>query len=149
MTTAPPTSPIIMTDPMDMSVLVEALPTLSQRRVEDPTSNYALEITQQYEFRCGRCGLGYRGDWYHLNHTRCFFCMRFQSPSITRYALLYETQWYFIQSGQDDARSFYATYFELLHRWADHYHIPVTPKDIEYQTYLIQFVDAYDPPLHK
>jgi len=140
MTTAPPPSPIIMADPMDMSGLIETLPSL--RTSHDD----ALEIARNHKFRCGRCGLGYRSDWYHFNQSRCFFCMRFQSPSITRYALLYETQWYFIQSGQDDAHAFYATYFELLHRWADHYQIPVTSKDIEYQTYLIQFVDAYDPP---
>jgi len=137
MTKAPPSSPIRMADLMDMTNMLEALPPLSE--------NSALEKARRHEFRCGRCGLKYRSEWYHYPQSRCFFCMRFQSPSITRYSLLYETQWYFIQSGQDDARIFYATYFNLLHRWADHYKIPITEKDIKYQTYLIQFLDDYDP----
>jgi hypothetical protein len=134
-TRAPPPSPVIMARSIDMSDLLQALPPLRP----------ATEIHYP-EFRCGRCDLHYKPDWFHFPQSRCFFCMRFQSPSITRYALLYETQWYFIQSGQDDARTFYGTYFELLHRWADRYHIPITSKDIQYQTYLIQFLDEYDPP---
>lgn len=140
MTSAPPSSPVMTDsnmDTIDLSDLLDALP-------PPVTASYSIPT-----FRCGKCELRYEPDWFHFPQSRCFFCMRFQSPSITRYALLYETKWYFIQSGKDDAREFYATYFDLLHRWADRYQIPVTSREIQYQTYLIQFLDDYDPPRRK
>jgi hypothetical protein len=62
--------------------------------------------------------------------------MRFRSPTLTRYALLYETQWYFIQSGETDPHEYYATYFALLHRWADQKRLPLTQREADYQEYL-------------
>jgi hypothetical protein len=46
---------------------------------------------------------------------------------------LYETPWYFIQSGETDAPAYYATYFTLLHRWADQRQLPFTAQEARYQ----------------
>jgi hypothetical protein len=130
MTHAPPPSPHLQhrtllpititdpADPMDLSSLSHALP-----RIRSPF------------FRCHRCNGDYVPEWYHTEQSLCFFCVRFRTPT-TRYALLYETQWFFIQSGNDDSYRFYMTYINLLHRWADHFHLPHTLEEKRYEAYL-------------
>ena len=108
---------------MDLSDLRRALP-----RTRTPTQPYIQPLLY-----CAHCNQRYEPAWYDPTHHRCFFCMRFRSPSVTRYALLYETQWYFIQSGEDDPYDYYATYFALLHRWADQKRIPFTEREARYQ----------------
>lgn len=131
--TVPPNSPTTM-DTMDLSSLREALPSPSP----SPSPSFPRHL-------CQHCDLHYLPYWYDYNHHRCFFCMRFRSPHITRYALLYETQWFFIQSGEDEPRVYYTTYFELLHRWADRKRIPFTQREADYQTYLLHMLDYSDP----
>jgi hypothetical protein len=67
--------------------------------------------------------------------------MRFRTPNVTRYALLRETQWYFIQSGEDDPHRFYETYFYYLHRWADRFCPPITAHDRVFQQELIRSLE--------
>lgn len=110
---------------MDFSALREALPSIRD------TTRY-----QQTLLFCAQCNQCYEPSWYDRDRRRCFFCMRFRSPTLTRYALLYETQWYFIQSGETDPHKYYATYFALLHRWADQKQLPLTQREAEYQEYL-------------
>jgi hypothetical protein len=93
---------------------------------------------------CQHCDLRYELQWFHRSQDRCFFCMRFRTPNMTRYALLYETQWYFIQSGEQDARLFYESYFYYLHRWADRFHLPFTDREAQYQADLLR--DLPSPP---
>lgn len=112
-------------DPMDLSALERALPVPSRSSL--PTG---------HTIYCANCNLRYAPNWYHHEPRRCFFCMRFRSPQVTRYALLYETPWYFIQSGETDAHEYYTTYFTLLHRWADQRRLPFTAREAEYQEYL-------------
>jgi hypothetical protein len=140
MIVAPPNSPHptsmnpsdTVLDSMDLSALSRALPTVSTV----PTTTSRRPTYRLPLLYCAHCNQRYLPFWYDLTHYRCFFCMRFRSPNITRYALLYETQWYFIQSGEDDPHVYYATYFELLHRWADQRQLPFTPREAEYQEYL-------------
>jgi len=87
--------------------------------------------------QCTACSLAYHRTWYHPSNRRCFFCMRFNG-NITRYALLRETEWFFIQSGEGNARAYYETYITLLHRWADIFRLPYTPKDLSFQVELLQ-----------
>jgi len=122
---APPT-----VSSMDLSALERALPSLPSL---SSSEHRPLPGPTMY---CAHCSLRYEPYWYHHDNHQCFFCVRFRSPKVTRYALLYETQWYFIQSGESEAREYYATYFALLHRWADQRHIPFTQRDAEYQDYL-------------
>ncbi len=64
--------------------------------------------------------------------------MRFRTPNLTRYALLRETEWFYLQSGESDPVLFYETYMGLLHRWADRHRMPFTPKDKTYQDDLLR-----------
>ena len=66
--------------------------------------------------------------------------MRFRTENLTRYALLRETEWFYLQSGESDPVHYYEIYMGLLHRWADHYRLPFTPKDRAYQMELLQSV---------
>ena len=125
---APPMSAPSALDPMDLSALERALPVPSRSSL--PTST---PIPTMY---CANCNLRYAPEWYHHEPRRCFFCMRFRSPQVTRYALLYETPWYFIQSGEAEPHDYYTTYFALLHRWADQRRLPFTTREAEYQEYL-------------
>lgn len=135
---APPNSVMDTTNSMDLTSLRQALPTVTAS--SRPARRYSLPT-----HLCNQCSLHYLPYWYDYSHHRCFFCMRFRSPNITRYALLYETQWFFIQSGEDEARSYYTTYFDLLHRWADQKRIPFTQREANYQTYLLQMIEQSDP----
>ncbi len=110
---------------MDLSALREALPSVRN------TTRYRQPL-----LFCAQCNQRYEPAWYDHDHRRCFFCMRFRSPKVTRYALLYETQWYFIQSGETDPHEYYTTYFTLLHRWADQKQLPFTQQEADYQEYL-------------
>ena len=146
----PPPSPILsyrtMTDTnmdtgtkkntMDLSALSHALPSLSSFH----SSSHSPILFRNPTFHCAECALPYYPKWFHVGHSRCFFCMRFRSPNVTRYALLYETQWYFIQSGEDDSYAYYTEYMELLHRWADTKKLPLTQREYEYQLYLLSSV---------
>lgn len=127
-----------ITDSMDLSSLRNTLPSI-------PSSNTNLSShANLYNYMthlCNHCNLRYLPYWYNSDHQLCFFCIRFRSPYITRYALLYETEWFFIQSGEDDARMYYSSYFELLHKWADQKHIPFTKRDHEYQKYLLDMLE--------
>ena len=128
---------------MDLSSLLMALPAVqAQSQVQSlHNGSYRLNTLRPPNY-CQHCDLRYENEWYHRSHNRCFFCMRFRTPNITRYALLYETEWYFIQSGEQDALRFYETYFYYLHRWADRFSIPLTSREARYQEELIWSLGA-------
>jgi hypothetical protein len=92
---------------------------------------------------CGHCDLRYETAWFihqyrHTTEGHCFFCHRFRTPRITRFALLRETEWFFLQSGEDDARAFYEAYFFYLHRWADRFGVNHTQEEMDYQEGLLR-----------
>ncbi len=128
---------------MDLSSLLMALPAVQQQTHIQSLQNesYRLESLRLPHY-CQHCDLRYENAWYHRPHSRCFFCMRFRTPNITRYALLRETPWYFIQSGEQNAPLFYETYFYYLHRWAERFSLPVTARDIRFQEELVRSLEV-------
>lgn len=125
---------------MDLSDLLGALPDPTQQTLYQSLQHgsYRLQTLRPPHY-CHHCDLHYETQWFHKTpQDRCFFCVRFRSPKVTRYALLYETPWFFLQSGQDHALTFYETYFYLLHRWADRFNLHHTEKEREYQAYLLR-----------
>jgi len=100
----------------------------------------ALPPIPQTAHHCTHCDLFYHRTWYHPSTSRCFFCMRFRAPNLTRYALLRETEWFYLQSGESDPASYYDMYIGLLHRWADRHRLPFTPKDRIYQMEILQSI---------
>lgn len=127
---------------MDLSSLLMALPAVGQQNHVQSIRLESLRLQSLHlPHYCQNCSLRYEPQWFHRPQERCFFCMRFRSPNITRYALLYETQWYFIQSGEQDAPTFYDTYFYYLHRWADCFNIPITHREVHYQTELLRSLE--------
>ena len=128
---------------MDLSSLLMALPAVQQQTHIQSLRLESLRLSSlRLPHYCQHCDLRYELQWFHRPQDRCFFCMRFRSPNITRYSLLYETQWYFIQSGEQDAAAFYDAYFYYLHRWADRFTIPVTHRDAQYQAELLSSLGA-------
>lgn len=74
---------------------------------------------------CSTCGLIYNHKWMTHNRTHCFFCSKFRT-NVSRYYLLQETDWFYIQSGEDHREEFYQNYFQYLHRWSDRFQLPHT-----------------------
>ena len=78
---------------------------------------------------CSTCGLIYNRKWMMRNHIKCFFCSKFNIKNVTRNFLLKETDWFYIQSGEDHRQQFYEDYFEHLHRWSNHFQLSYTSND--------------------
>ncbi len=85
---------------------------------------------------CSFCQQIYEKQWMQ-SEKHCFFCPQFRSHRITRYALLKETEWFFIQSGSDHQEEFYKEYIYLVHRWCNHFQIPHTPQEIQLEIELL------------
>jgi hypothetical protein len=81
-------------------------------------------------YSCSFCKLIYEQKWIKKN-ILCLFCSQFRTPLISRFALLKEIEWFFIQSGENDPHSFYTELIHLIHRWCNHFQLPHTTKEIQ------------------
>lgn len=86
---------------------------------------------------CSFCHQIYEKQWMQSDK-HCFFCPQFRTNRITRYALLKETEWFFIQSGSENIQEFYKEYIYLVHRWCNYFQIPHTPREIQLEQELLQ-----------
>lgn len=85
---------------------------------------------------CSFCHQIYEKQWMQ-SEKHCFFCPQFRTHLITRYSLLKETEWFFIQSGSENIQEFYKEYIYLVHRWCDYFQIPHTSQEIQLEQELI------------
>ena len=123
---------------MDLHDLMMALPPVGQQTYLQVIQNEAMRLDAlRLPCYCAHCDLRYETAWFEGRPGRqeghCFFCHRFRTPRITRFALLRETEWFFIQSGREEKRDFYEAYFFYLHRWADRFSLPYTQEEASYQ----------------
>lgn len=135
---------------MDLHDLMMALPPVGQQTYLQVIQNEAMRLDAlRLPCYCAHCDLRYETTWFEgrpgqrdqrdqrdqREEGHCFFCHRFRTPRITRFALLRETEWFFIQSGntEREKRAFYEAYFFYLHRWADRFSLPSTQEEAAYQ----------------
>jgi len=129
----------------DLHDLMMALPPVGAQTYLQVIQNEAMRLDAlRLPHYCGHCDLRYETAWFEGRRPgqegHCFFCHRFRTPRITRFALLRETEWFFIQSGNTmtEKRAFYEAYFFYLHRWADRFSLPSTQEEVAYQEELGQ-----------
>jgi len=137
---------------MDFNDLLMALPPVGRQTYLQTQENGSMRLDMlRLPCYCAHCDLRYETTWFthksnHPGEGHCFFCHRFRTPRITRFALLRETEWFFLQSGgeEEEKRGFYEAYFFYLHRWADRFCFDRTQEEVEYQEELLRGLPEMD-----
>jgi hypothetical protein len=92
----------------------------------------------QTEYKCKICKQRYESLWCKADEATCLFCTHFHPAKHTRHTILRESEWHFIQSGEDSRKDFNQKYIHHLHKWCNHYHLPYTSADMQVEDELLE-----------